>query len=98
MTFRSLSLLCVVGAFSASSCSDSDIMVRERVSNCGNGSTEMGEACDDGNDINTDACTNSCDVAFCGDGVTRSDLSIDDMDFEACDDGNIEDSDGCLNG
>ena len=27
---------------------------------CGNGKLEMGEACDDGNQVDTDACSNSC--------------------------------------
>ena len=46
------------------------------------------EACDDGNSVNTDDCTNHCDTAFCGDGITQADLQADDVDFEACDDGN----------
>ncbi len=38
---------------------------------CGNGSIEGGEACDDGNRIDTDACTNACQNARCGDGIVR---------------------------
>ena len=38
---------------------------------CGNGVTEEGEQCDDGNDIDTDACSNSCTVPeTCGNGIT----------------------------
>lgn len=36
---------------------------------CGNGLVEDGEACDDGNDVNRDACTSECEEAFCGDGI-----------------------------
>ena len=38
---------------------------------CGNGTQEAGEECDDGNDLNTDACTTACKSAFCGDGFTQ---------------------------
>jgi cysteine-rich repeat protein len=38
---------------------------------CGDGVTEGGEACDDGNGNPTDGCTNTCQVAICGDGVAR---------------------------
>ena len=93
------------------------------------------EACDDGNDVETDGCTssclvarcgdglvprtppraartmkpatmatrstrtpsrNDCSLAFCGDGVLRTDLSDDHPDFEACDDGNEVETDQCL--
>ena len=54
-------------------CSD-QVIVRETEASCGNASIEMGEQCDDGNNINTDACTNACEVARCGDGVARADL------------------------
>jgi cysteine-rich repeat protein len=36
---------------------------------CGDGVTEGGEACDDGNGNPTDGCTNTCQVAICGDSV-----------------------------
>lgn len=55
---------------------------------CGNGQTEDGEACDDGNGVDEDACTNLCTKAVCGDGVTFPAV-------EACDDGNGNDGDGC---
>jgi cysteine-rich repeat protein len=35
---------------------------------CGNGIPEPGEECDDGNDVQTDACLNDCTEADCGDG------------------------------
>lgn len=56
---------------------------------CGNGVTEVGEECDDGNSINTDSCLNTCVLATCGDGVTRTGV-------EACDDGNSVNTDACI--
>jgi cysteine-rich repeat protein len=47
---------------------------------CGNGTTDTGEECDDGNDNNEDACTNSCDRNVCGDGYVN-------VGVEACDSG-----------
>ena len=55
---------------------------------CGNNTVEAGEQCDDGNAINTDACTNICKTAVCGDGFTRAGT-------ETCDDGNTASGDGC---
>jgi len=51
---------------------------------CGDGILDPGEACDDGNDIETDDCRN-CLLPYCGDGVPDP--------GEACDDGG--DSDAC---
>ncbi|MCP5468620.1 MAG: DUF4215 domain-containing protein [Deltaproteobacteria bacterium] len=56
---------------------------------CGNGLLEDGEACDDGNDINDDNCSNECISSFCGDGIIQQN--------EACDDGNDIEDDGCTN-
>src|SRR5262245_22524726 len=36
---------------------------------CGDGMVDMGEECDDGNPDDTDACTNACLNAICGDGI-----------------------------
>ncbi|WP_373045343.1 DUF4215 domain-containing protein [Vulgatibacter sp.] len=55
---------------------------------CGNGVVEAGESCDDGNDVDGDACTSGCEVARCGDGFVHEGA-------EACDDGNDVDTDGC---
>ncbi|MCB9507805.1 MAG: DUF4215 domain-containing protein [Myxococcales bacterium] len=38
---------------------------------CGNGVVEVGEECDDGNDVDDDSCSNSCLSAFCGDGIVN---------------------------
>ncbi len=60
--------------------------------NCGNGTVETGEDCDDGNDDNTDACPDgtggTCLDAVCGDGFIWD-------GHEECDDGNLTDGDGC---
>ena len=56
---------------------------------CGNGMVEAGEACDDGNAVNTDGCLDTCVAASCGDGFVWA-------DNEACDDGNDVDTDDCL--
>jgi cysteine-rich repeat protein len=60
--------------------------------NCGDGMVQedAGELCDDGNDIDTDACTNRCRPAGCGDGSVWE-------GNEECDDGNRDHFDGCLN-
>jgi cysteine-rich repeat protein len=71
------------------------VIVRETEAACGNATIEQGEACDDGNTDNADACTNACEVARCGDGVTRVDLSANNDAAEQCDDGNEVDRDAC---
>ncbi|MDF1565561.1 MAG: DUF4215 domain-containing protein [Deltaproteobacteria bacterium] len=70
--------ICMSGACVAPRCGDGVVTV------------SAGEACDDGNDVDTDACTTSCTVARCGDGIVHHAL-------EACDDGNGVDTDGCRN-
>ena len=49
---------------------------------CGDGVLQE-ERCDDGNDVETDACLSTCAPAVCGDGVVWEER-------EACDDGNAE--------
>ena len=71
------------------------VVIREVEARCGDGEVQTGEACDDGNEVDTDACTASCRVAQCGDGITRGDLGLEDVGYEACDDGNILDTDAC---
>lgn len=53
---------------------------------CGNGLTEAGEACDDGNGSSDDGCENDCTLS-CGNGTPVAP--------EACDDGNLTEGDGC---
>ncbi|HVV88610.1 MAG TPA: DUF4215 domain-containing protein [Kofleriaceae bacterium] len=57
---------------------------------CGNGDVEQGEACDDGNQVDTDACTNVCEAARCGDGIVEAGV-------EECDDMNMVNTDACTN-
>ena len=70
---------------------------------CGNGKTEAGETCDDGNTVaetctygqtSCTVCNASCQSAagvssYCGDGA------VDAGDGETCDDGNTTGGDGC---
>ena len=56
---------------------------------CGDGVVQGSEACDDGNDIDDDACRNDCSLPRCGDGIVQS--------GEVCDDGNSNDMDQCNN-
>ncbi|MBK7077457.1 MAG: DUF4215 domain-containing protein [Myxococcales bacterium] len=62
------------------------------VARCGDGFVDAGapggaEQCDDANAVDTDACTNACTLARCGDGVVGP--------GEACDDANPIDTDAC---
>ncbi len=52
---------------------------------CGNGTIEGNEECDDANTVPTDGCTNDCTI--CGNGVVTPP--------EECDDENLVDGDGC---
>jgi len=57
---------------------------------CGDGLQQAPwEECDDANDEDTDACTNTCKLAACGDGIIQAGV-------EECDDGNTKDDDACL--
>lgn len=59
---------------------------------CGNGISDPNEECDDGNSSSGDGCNSACEIEFCGDGVTQSQLGED------CDDGNYISHDGCSSG
>ncbi len=52
---------------------------------------DPGEACDDGNQRNTDDCRVTCERNACGDGYVDS----EGPDLESCDDGNREHFDSC---
>lgn len=43
--------------------------VNTKASYCGNGAINPEEECDDGNTVDTDACSNSCKLPVCGDGI-----------------------------
>jgi cysteine-rich repeat protein len=76
------------------------------VDTCGNGTVDEFEECDDGDDTNTDDCTNGCIRPRCGDGIVTpvgENLTDDgqddqlDSDDEQCDDGNEDPTDSCTN-
>ena len=67
---------------------DEGVCVMPDPAQCGDGIVEGDEQCDDGNEIDTDACTNLCTEAVCGDGIVWDDNEI-------CDDGNEIEGDGC---
>jgi len=46
---------------------------------CGNAVIDIGEECDDGNDIDADTCTNACTNPECGDGVLHADEECDEL-------------------
>jgi TonB family protein len=56
---------------------------------CGNGKLERGEECDDGNTLDADGCSSTCQIEppACGNGKVEA--------GEQCDDGNLVDGDGC---
>ncbi len=60
-------------------------------SSCGDGVLDAGEECDDGNQVNEDACLTTCLWNTCGDGYF-------DPGSEECDDGNDNFLDSCLPG
>lgn len=67
---------------------ESEVIIdRQTLLECGNGELDEGEECDDGNLINTDACTNYCQEAACLDGFLQA--------GEECDDGNNINNDFC---
>jgi cysteine-rich repeat protein len=55
---------------------------------CGDGTQDPIEECDDGNTVPTDACTDTCRDAVCGDGITWEGV-------EECDDANDIRTDDC---
>ena len=57
---------------------------------CGDGIVQVGEPCDDGNAVDTDACLSNCNLNACGDGEVH-------VGVEYCDDGNTIDQDECRN-
>ncbi len=74
------------GTTTAMSSTTSDPTNTSEPADCGDGQVQVGEQCDDGNDENSDECTNACLLPMCGDGFVGPN--------EECDDGNQKD-DGC---
>ena len=73
-------------AFTIAGCPSPDDLVTDPV--CRNGIVEGNEACDDGNGIDNDGCSNECVPSFCGDGIRH--------ETEGCDDGNTSNDDACV--
>ena len=69
--------------------------VRTSQAVCGDGQVHASEACDDGNTVDDDGCTQRCALARCGDGIVRTGLGVGEEGYEACDDGNDSDEDQC---
>jgi len=87
--FPASSRLALFGAALALSCLDWSSL---EIGSCGDAFVGREEACDDGNRISGDGCSDACRVEppYCGDG--RIDLDED------CDDANLLDNDACLVG
>ncbi len=56
---------------------------------CGDGIVNGTDQCDDGNAVNTDACTDACTLPICGDGIVNG--------TDQCDDANVSNTDACTN-
>ena len=66
---------------------------------CGDGRVGGDEQCDDGNDVDADACLSDCTLAVCGDGTTCSAADCDSGPgggAEECDDANADATDDCI--
>lgn len=77
----------------AANADDADCTAACQVNVCGDGKqNRLGpahvEPCDDGNQVDTDGCSNGCRLASCGNGVLDP--------GEQCDDANAIDTDGCV--
>ncbi|RVU40707.1 DUF4215 domain-containing protein [Lujinxingia sediminis] len=66
------------------------------VAECGDGqvNTAAGEACDDANAIDDDACTNACQLPSCDDGVLNQDELYTDCGGATCE--SCNDGDACF--
>ncbi len=65
--------------------------VYDGAAHCGDGvvQADMGEQCDDGNQVSCDGCDYNCQLPACGNAVGCA------SDGEQCDDGNTQSGDGC---
>lgn len=82
----SIATLCALCVFTVAMAAPADAAC---VGGTRNGIVQAGEDCDDNNASNTDACTNTCEWASCGDGftcVTNCELSAELSGPEECDD------------
>lgn len=65
------------------------VLAQSQPTLCGNNVKDVGEFCDDGNQLDGDGCTKDCRLERCGDGA------INNAGKEECDDGNTNNDDGC---
>jgi cysteine-rich repeat protein len=56
---------------------------------CGDGATQAGEQCDDGNGNNADGCRNNCTIPACGDGIVDAGETCDPPGSPAGGNGNM---------
>lgn len=64
-----------VGCIGNEDCKNNDLCKAGACSappRCGDGIVTQGEQCDDGNQLNTDTCLNSCKLPSCGDGFVQA--------------------------
>src|SRR5690349_6118545 len=73
-TFQSI--LAIALAIGVAGCGSNDN--GSRFEDCGNGVVDKGEQCDDGNLVDEDGCTSTCELNVCGDGFL-------DQGVEECD-------------
>ncbi|MFN8642880.1 MAG: hypothetical protein U0802_14970 [Candidatus Binatia bacterium] len=67
-------LACLALALTLAGCGSSG----QNLTQCGNGRLDPGEQCDDGNTVDTDACTSVCRNARCGDGAVERGVEVCD--------------------
>lgn len=90
--FRLWPLIAGLGGALVASCSEPP--PKPPAPRCGDGKVNVStEICDDGNQLQNDACLNNCLPATCGDGIVNTPGGKP----EACDDGNRNPFDGCTN-
>lgn len=83
---------CPNGEFLSGFDENGNIICAAAVAQCGNGLIELGEVCDDGNNVDGDGCSFNCQSSeVCLDGT------VNWVTGEECDDGNSSNNDACLN-
>src|SRR4051812_7936821 len=94
---ESAAVVCVSGVAITQACDAGEVCIEVEgcvvipSSSCGNGLIDVGEVCDDGNQVDDDDCSNLCqrNGQTCGDGIVESN--------EECEDSDDLNTDACLN-
>ena len=76
-------------------CTSDGLGCRQTTDLCGNGDMDVGEACDDGNQIDEDNCRADCQLNICGDGKRDQQSDGADDPTEECDEVGAADSATC---